>query len=111
MSGSNPLPVTQSQFYTDFPAFSDEGKYPPPMVLMYLTMAGTSLQARTWGTWLTQGIELWTAHFLTLDAQNDAVAAQGGTPGVNGGVVASKSVGSVSVSYDSADTAEAGRRP
>ena len=51
---------------------------------------------------------LFVAHNLTLQAQNVSTSSAGGMPGFNGGITASKSVGSASISYDTGSSAEDG---
>lgn len=53
-----------------------------------------------------QGVKLYVAHEITLAAQNQKAAATGGSPGQSGGIANSKTVGSVSVGYDTTSTAE-----
>lgn len=53
-------------------------------------------------------LELWTAHQLVLEKQAVAAALSGGNPGTSIGVITSKSVGSVSVSFDVSSIVEDG---
>lgn len=52
------------------------------------------------------GMSLYIAHELTLSAQNQKAASVGGSPGQQGGVATSKTVGSVSVQFDAQTTTE-----
>jgi hypothetical protein len=49
-------------------------------------------------------INLYTAHNISIAAQNINQASFGGAPGTTGGAIQSKSVGSASVSYDDANS-------
>jgi hypothetical protein len=89
------------QFRSDFPEFTDTTLYPDSLVTAWLTVATTLLSnASRWGTLLTTGQELVTAHYIVLQARDQAAASAGGTPGTPSGLQASKSVGDVSVNYD-----------
>jgi len=52
------------------------------------------------------GVSLYLAHELTLAGQNGQSAKVGGTPGLQGGVATSKTVGSVTVQYDAQTMSE-----
>lgn len=98
-----------TQFRTDFPEFADTTAYPDATVNLWLGVAQTTLPADRWGALLDLGTELFIAHHLAIGAGNKKAAAAGGIPGAAGGVIASKSVDKVSVSYDTtAGTIEGG---
>lgn len=46
------------------------------------------------------GVSLYVAHELTLASQNQKAAKVGGSPGLQGGVPSSKTVGSVTIQFD-----------
>jgi hypothetical protein len=95
-----PLPLTLDAFRQTFgSAFQDRIKYPDATVTLYLTIAANVLPVNRWGDWYAAGLGWMTAHFLLLDAQADEYAAKGQLPGLIAGVISSKSVGGVSVSY------------
>jgi hypothetical protein len=50
--------------------------------------------------------ELYAAHYLTLDAQDERAAASGGLPGQTAGQVTNKSVGGASIAYDASGSLE-----
>ncbi|QEE24583.1 DUF4054 domain-containing protein [Rhodanobacter glycinis] len=91
-----------AQFRTDFPEFADAAIYPDATVNLWLGVAQVTLSADRWGALLDLGTELFIAHHLAVGAGNTKAAAAGGIPGSAGGVVSSKSVDKVSVSYDTA---------
>jgi hypothetical protein len=95
-------------FRKSFPEFQDVNKYPTPMITLWATFAEQQLNQCTWKSTWSMAVQLYVAHEITLEAQSAAAATTGGTPGSQGGIAASKTVGSVSVSYDSANTAEKG---
>lgn len=95
------MTVTNAQFRLDFPEFTDTTVYPEAQLTFWRTFAETLLYDRCrWADLRDYGIELVMAHGLTLAARNVAAATSGGSPGSVQGAVASKSVGGVSVSYD-----------
>lgn len=99
-----PLTVTVAQFRADLPVFASTTTYPDSGVTFWLTLADIMLNGTTsgprWGTLLTFGEELFTAHNLVLEAMNMKAVVTGGIPGINRGVISSEAVGEVSLSYD-----------
>lgn len=93
-------------FRTAFPEFSDSTVYPSTQITFWATFAEKLVRECVWGNCWAQGVQLYVAHELTLAAQNSQVAANGGAPGVFGGVPNNKTVGAVSVGYDSTSTSE-----
>ena len=92
---------TNDQFRTDFPEFADKTRYPDPSVNFYLGQADSLLNQDMQGDQFVYLAELFTAHYTELRGRTLAAAAAGGVNS-NGaaGVVSSKSVDKVSVSYD-----------
>lgn len=92
---------TNEQFRTDFPEFADTARYPDPSVNFYLGQADTLLNQDVHGDRFVYLAELFTAHYTELRGRTLAAVAAGGVNS-NGqtGVVSSKSVDKVSVSYD-----------
>jgi hypothetical protein len=97
--------VTYQQFTSDFPEFAST---PESQFNFYLNWASLMLTP-LWGqpapagqplTIYDIGTELFIAHNLSLAAVNQQAAAGGGAPGSKNGIVNSKSVGDVSVGYD-----------
>lgn len=91
-----------AQFRLDFPEFSDTSRFPDPSLTFWSGMGERLISADRFGDLYTQAVELFTAHNITLAAQNAAASAAGGLPGGAGGPISSKAVGSVNVSYDNA---------
>lgn len=96
------MTVSATSFRVDFPEFASTGTYPDAMVNFWLGLAGKLLDPTRWDDLLDYGTELFVAHNLTLAARDQKSATAGGIPGAGGGVVASKAVDKVSVSYDTA---------
>lgn len=99
-------------FRSHFPEFGDTTAYPDTQVQFYLDISSASLDPNQWGTLLQPGVELMTAHMLALSAYAmRGSGAPGSVPGAAGGLVSSKSVSKVSVSYDVSVTAMEGAGP
>lgn len=99
--------MDNAQFRKDFPEFADPVKYPDSQITFWGSVAEKLVSLDAWGIDMRPtGVELYVAHEITLAGQNSAAGANGGVPGSSGGIASSKTVGSVSVSYDSANTSE-----
>ncbi|MDI2595018.1 DUF4054 domain-containing protein [Pseudomonas sp. 681] len=90
-----------AQFRADFPEFSDTTKYPDSAVNLWLNLGAKTLAPDRWCDYLDIGLELFTAHNLSIAAGNQLAGAVGGAPGQIKGPVNSKSVDKVSVGYNS----------
>jgi hypothetical protein len=88
-------PLTPAQFRALFPAFADPVTYPDAMIQMWLNMCPISCDV--WGGLYQLGMGLWVGHEMTKFGPN-GLASKPGSTGI--GIPASKSVGGVSVSYD-----------
>jgi hypothetical protein len=94
------MTMTVATFRQQFPAFSDAGTYDPNAINLYLNFGYAMLNGGRWGAMLDYGVSLFTAHYMVLQARDNATSAAGGIPGTVQGVQTSKSVDAVSVSYD-----------
>ena len=84
-------------FRAVFPEFGDAAKYPDAQVQYYLDFAVQSLRPEAWRNLLERGTGLFVAHYLSMSA----ISRAGTIPGRGQlGIVASKSVGPASISYD-----------
>jgi len=101
------MTATPSEFRAAFPEFANKTTYPDAMVTYYAELANLTLNIERWGDFLTHGTYLFIAHYCALRAKAIADAAAGGIPGQSG-VIASKSVSDVSVSFDTNASVEAG---
>lgn len=101
------MSVTVAEFTEDFPEFS-VGPYTSttPIIQRALTIAESITDERRWAALYRLGVELYAAHLLSLRKLAYDDAQGGGTSGQESGPMASRSVGPVSVSYDSASTAK-----
>lgn len=93
-------------FRKSFPEFNSTELYPSSVVDFWATFCAQQLPADVWKSAWTMGVSLYLAHELTLARQNAAAGAIGGTPGQQGGVATSKTVGSVTVQYDAVTMSE-----
>ncbi|KAA1194849.1 DUF4054 domain-containing protein [Photorhabdus heterorhabditis] len=97
----NSLLPTVEQFRTDFPEFSDETHYPNAAINFYLSQADKLLDQCRHGEQFVYLAELFTAHYVELRGKTIAGAAiRGSVNTAGGGVLTSKSVDKVSMSYD-----------
>ena len=89
-----------------FPEFADEALYPDVQITFWSSLATAQVNVDRWGAQAPIGINLYTAHEMTLAAQNLKAGNVGGPPGGQSGPANSKTVGSVTVAYDTQQTAE-----
>jgi hypothetical protein len=89
-----------AQFRTDFPEFADVVAYPDSSVDFWIRLATKLLRPSRWADVLDEGIELFVAHNLALQRAASS-GGSSGVPGMNSGVVASKTVDKLSITYDS----------
>lgn len=89
-----------AQFRLDFPEFADSAVYTDSMCTYWSTLAEELHSPARFGAVYNNIIELYTAHCITIQAQDINVAANGGYPIGQAGQVESKRVGSVSQTYD-----------
>lgn len=95
-------------FRQHFPEFSDESRYPDGEIEFWATLGEMMLIQCRWGDVYDQGLELYVAHQLTVEARNKkAASAPGGIPG-GAGLQSGKTVGSTSVQYDTKTATEEG---
>jgi len=91
--------VTVETFLQNFPAF--QSGVTQAQVEFWIKYADKLLyDVCRWSDMREDGIQLVVAHQLTLALRDAQVAAAGGAPGTVQGAVSSKSVGGVSISYD-----------
>jgi hypothetical protein len=91
-----PFPLDVATFRATFAAFATLPE--DPVVQTWLD-AGWYMVSDVWGPFRGIGQGLWAAHEMAKMAMANTAAA-GGNPSGIGGIVSSKSVGPVSVSYD-----------
>ena len=101
------MSVTASTFRTNFPEFANTTTFPDAMVNFWLGLAAKMHDPDRWGDSLDYGVCLFVAHNVALQSKN-AKAAASGSVGGSSGVLASKSVDKVSVSYDTGSATVAG---
>jgi hypothetical protein len=101
-----PLPVTDpiltpAKFRQDFVTFTNPRDYPDETIAFWINIALNQgpLDANRWGNLILLGQELFVAHMLTLEKQNQLQTRRGRAALAIGPAV-SRSVGGVSVSYD-----------
>ncbi|MCW6600799.1 hypothetical protein A9Q61_12550 [Yersinia ruckeri] len=103
MARNKKLP-TPAQFRTDFPQFENEARYPDAAIQFRLSLADNLLDENLLDNMFPYLVELFVAHYMTLQAKDMLSAAMGGGSGSTNGAASSKSVDKVSVSYDNGAT-------
>lgn len=83
-------------FRQRFPAFKDPAAYPDETIAYWLKLAECMVSAATWGCFYELGIYLWAAHELAKMRMAELADDPSGITGI----MQSKSVGPVSVSYN-----------
>ena len=89
-----------AQFRKSFPEFSDIVRYPDAQIDFWSKLAIAQVNENAWRNQTLTGVSLYIAHEITISAQNAKASAAGGAPGGQSGPVNSKTVGSVTVAYD-----------
>lgn len=92
-------PVAVAAFRARFPAFT-EALFPDAEVSFYLNLANMQVNEDRWRDLFAEGQMLYAAHFLTLESRDRQAGTTAGGLGKVSGLVTSKSVGGVSLSYD-----------
>lgn len=95
-------------FRANFAEFNSTTAYPDSLINFWLGVGGRQLNTCQWGNMLDDGLQLFTAHHVTIAARDKKTAAFGGAPGGNSGPLASKAVDKVSASYDTTAAIEEG---
>ncbi len=103
MARNKNLP-TPAQFRTDFPQFVNEARYPNAVIQFRLSLADNLLDENLLDNMFPYLVELFVAHYISLQAKDMQAAAMGGGSGSTNGVASSKSVDKVSVRYDNSAT-------
>lgn len=93
-------------FRKNFPEFADLARYPDPQLTFWATLAEAQVKENRWKAMYSTGVMLYVAHEVTLAGQNLRAGEAGGTPGGASGPVNSKTVGSVTVAFDTQQSAE-----
>ncbi|MGO8908082.1 MAG: DUF4054 domain-containing protein [Bradyrhizobium sp.] len=94
------MTATPATFVAMFPEFANSTTYPTVGIQAWLNEAYNQLNAYRFGASLDLAAMLWTAHNIVLGARAAAMAASNGNVGEAAGPVQQKSVGQVSVNYD-----------
>jgi len=109
-SMTNPAPcpptptcdVTLRQFRHMFSEFSDSSIYLDEDVQLVLNLANQAINPFRWREHFAKAVGWFVAHQLALSQMAKLQGQRGGVPGFGTGLVASKAVNGVSVSYNTA---------
>lgn len=100
------MTATVETFRADFPEFGTSpgtGAFTDARITFWLSIAALMLNSCRWSDLLDHGTELFVAHHLTMDFNNQRAAAVGGQIGQTSGPLASKSVDKVAASYSTGE--------
>ncbi len=95
-----PSVPTVAMFRQMFPEFRDSSQFLDELVRPWLTLWSGQLRECVWQSLWHVGVYLATAHVIALSKRDSLITARGGIPGMAVGVVSSKAVSGVSISYD-----------
>jgi len=98
--------MDNAQFRLDFPEFGSTTIFTDAMLTFWAGIGAKVISQDRMGDLYNQALSLFVGHNITLQAGNIAAAGSGGTPGQASGAIASKAVGQVNVSYDTASAME-----
>jgi hypothetical protein len=98
-------------FRLHFPEFANTTVYPDAQVQFYIDTSTLMCDPRVWHQLQQMGVELMTAHMLAMSQYASQGGSGAGVPGMRTGMMTSKSVSKVSVSYDQGNTAMEGWGP
>ena len=97
-------PFYLEDFYAVYPQFQGLDELPDMIVQMYIDFANEVVNIARWGKQWKLGMCLFVAHFCSVYlmsfVENNSEAAAVIAAGQSKGLISSKSVGDVSVSYD-----------
>lgn len=100
--------VDYATFVAVFPEFASAANYPEAQVAFWLGQAPNQLSEARFGKSFDLACMLFAAHNLAMGAKDAKAAATGGISGGASGVVSSKTVDKVTVSYDTGAVTVAG---
>lgn len=86
-------------FRLNFPEFGDVTKYTADMIAFWQGLGEKLLNEERWGEFYSEGLQLFVAHQIALAAKN-ASTSSSNIPGTGTGILSGKSVGGVSINYD-----------
>ena len=94
------LDINSRFFRNQFPEFRDSSIWTDEALELWIQIANASLDTNRWRQYYRMGVSLFVAHMLALGKMSELQVQRGGVPGMNMGLVASKSVNGVSISYN-----------
>lgn len=104
------MTISRADLVAAFPEFDTETVYPTTQIDFWIGQAVKQISEARFGASYTLAMLLFVAHNIALSAQAARAGKAGGAIGTPG-LVASKSIDKVSVSYDLTTTAAAGAGP
>lgn len=100
---------TIAQFRIDFPEFASEVKFPDDQITFWEGIGEARLNITRWNNanLLLQGLELFTAHQVSVWRMNMDSSNADNPPGTEAGLLSGFTAGSVSANVDTSATIEA----
>lgn len=93
--------ITPAEFRANFPEFADATAFPDSSITFWLGLAYKLLRPERWCDIIDEGAQLFAAHNLAIERIAQNSGETGGVPGITGaGIVASKQIDKLSISYD-----------
>ena len=92
--------ITADIFVGNFPEFGNTARFPPTQISFWLNQAYAQLDACRWDTALDYGAQLFAAHNLVLSDRAAQAAAKDASIGDAANPVQTKTVGGVTVTFD-----------
>ncbi len=107
MSGNNRTPaLTVPEFRATYPVFGNADEFPDDTIELWIQRASNMLDPLVWKDLWRMGVEYFTAHNLVIGQRLATSNAKG-----QAGLELSKTVGKVSVDYDTTATSMKGGGP
>lgn len=94
------------KFRVNFPEFNNAEKYPTTLIQFWTDLAVLQVRECIWKRAWNNGVSLYVAHELVLATQNEQASRLGGSPGQQGGIANTKTVGSATIGFDTATSTE-----
>jgi len=94
--------ISNDQLRANFPEFANETAYPDSLLSFWLGVAYLMLRPQRWRQALDLGAQLYAAHNLVLEGLAAREGANGAPPQLAVGPIITKTVGEVTLTYDTA---------
>lgn len=93
-------------FRANFPEFNNKETYSDATIGFWAGLGELLVRPSIWVNAWNQGMSLYVAHQLVLARQNEQAASLGGSPGQQGGIANTKTVGGATIGFDATTATE-----